>query len=271
VRWKNPRALAKSVLINEASTALGTLHSIGHTAVELQCEAGPDGGAFYSATGMTNIADGTERKLLLQDQIGLSILFYDFEGEFEKGERVLRNLVRNYERRAVHFVEFLISASTCQRLARYVTEFEERGYWRRYGLPNRPRQGEGAGCSAYAASFAEVGGFLLPEFEVGWSRFRRVPLRTLGGELNPGNRVNLLELASAPRSRWAKKEEAHRELFFWDPDRMYQWVRETHRELARGRADLGFPVTLKRARKAFGLEIDMRSVPTPEEPIWLSQ
>ena len=45
----------------------------------------------------------------------------------------------------------------------YFHEYRDRGYAQNYGLPLRPRYGEGAGCSAFAVSFLDVAGLLASD------------------------------------------------------------------------------------------------------------
>ena len=268
MNWKSPKTVAQSVLVNTVATLLGSQHSIGHAQTQLHCGGSDGQPEFFLASGMSNI-DDTDQDLVLKKKIGLSVLYYNFEGYFEKGSEVFADIGSKYGLKHTNHVTFEISPSTCRRLQQYVTEFESRGFWRNYGLPNRPRYGEGSGCSAYAASFPDVGGLMLPEFKSGWTRFRRVPTQYLGGDLNGGKKVSIFKIAAESGSHWAAPNEDHKEIFFWDPDMMYRWVKYTYQEVLAGRADLGYPTVTEFNERGYGLRIDMSALPTPTGPIWL--
>src|SRR5262249_44430205 len=123
---------------------------------------------FY--TGMTSSTSSEERKLLLSQGYGLGILFHDFQGMLEQSDEIEANLPTYLKKGGLDFLEYEINRDACLRLVEYKTEYEERGYGAHYGLPNRPRYGEGAGCTAYAVSFLELAGLETPEMRASWSR-----------------------------------------------------------------------------------------------------
>jgi hypothetical protein len=260
VSWKSPRRLAWSVVVNSlASSPFTRPHEIGHVSVELQCE-GP-GPRVYA--GMTSAESTTERRLLLRDQIGLGILFYTFDGKLDGEAEIRPDWEERREKGHGSWITFVIRDETCQRLRQYHAEYQARGLQQFYGLPLRPRQGEGAGCSAFAASFLELAGVLDDEFREGWSGTRLVPTRWIGGN---GRRVNLASiLLRWSATRWADESEPHVPIFFWDPDMMHRWIMAKWKEENSRATGDAIPGVERRTK---GLIYDRTGVPTPTDPIW---
>jgi hypothetical protein len=216
-------------------------------------------------TGMTTANDSEERELLLWKKIGLGILFHTFEGRLQQEREIENDLEARFKNGKVSWITFKIRELTCLRLAQYYDEYRGNEYDRYYGLPLRPLYREGAGCSAFGASFLEVAGLLEPEFRDHWTREVRVPLELIG-DPSSGKEVGLMTLLFGDRAkRWAESNEPHKSVFFWDPDLMHRWV------VAKWHLEQRSPSTeylRERRGKALGLVVDRREVSTPTGPIW---
>ena len=259
IDWSTPRALTASTFANQAA---GESHSIGHVNIELFC----DQGKIHELTGTTGAETSEVTRLLFREQVGLGLFFHTFaDGRLYRPGEITAELPERYATGNLTFLEYLVSEPTCLRLKRYLDEYRARGLDRFYGLSNRPRAGEGAGCSAFGASALEIAGLLDPVYRRHWSIALRVPRRAVGGHLT-GLRVPVRRVLLAPVGRrWAAEGEAGFPLFFWSPDRMHGWVQrawDSEKELP--------PLPYRRGRRgnALGFTFDARLIPTPTEPIW---
>jgi hypothetical protein len=195
--------------------------------------------------------------------MGLGVLFYNFPGRLETREDVERQWPERRRKGELAAIRYQISQSTCERLLQFEREYRENGYEQNYGLPRRPRYREGGGCTAYGTSYLELAGLLTEEMRHQWSKTIRVPQDLIGAP--EGDRwVSVGQLLTNFWRRWARPEHPHREVFFWDPDAMYQWINAAYDS---GRTDFG--------RQKVGavkvLTLDATDVPTPTDPIWLSE
>lgn len=248
--WSTPSKLAVSALKNRL-----TLKSrfMGHVFVELKC------GEKREITGMVGQNFDYLRQLLVENR-GLGILYHSFEGRLEDAAEVdaeLKTLAESGER--LNFVNYNLNAPTCERLMTYLKEYREKNVGRYYGLANRPLYGEGAGCSAFGASFVEVAGLMDSDLKDAWSNTINIPMKFAGPPLKDEG-VNLLKLMLAG-GKWADEKEPHKKLFFWEPDRMFRWVNS---QLAKP----GMNMSTTTFGKARGLVIDKTHYPAPEGPIF---
>ncbi len=263
IDWATPSLLAKSTLANQAPYGKHPLkHSIGHVNVEVACG---DRVQDRILAGMTS-ADKSDRIwLLLKDRIGLGVLFHDFEGKLQETSEIEEDIASRMPTGDISWLTIKINQGSCQRLLQYYSEYRERGYDKHYGLHLRPRYGEGAGCSAFGASFLELAGVLDQEFVEGWQLTRLVPEGLIGSEIR---RVSLWELIwSRKAKRWAEPDEPHRRIDFWDPDVMHQWALRTWKQESISPSG---KYLLQKNGKSYGLLVDRVDVPTPADPIWKS-
>ena len=251
VDWASPRSLARSVLLNQLSFAG---HPIGHVQIGLESP-----GTRRFATGMVQISMPEQRKKIIQEGLGLGTLFRDFPGRIETTDAIYPEIQGRFSRGNISYLKFLVSPAAHARALTYAREYVERGYSAHYGLPNRPLYGEGAGCSAFAASFLEVTGLLDPEFFSAWSRTICVPEKWIGGV---DRKVSLLGLLD-PRgsSSWATESEPHRKIFFWDPDLMHSWALRVWSSDER-------PFGREKTKNACGLILDRRDAVVPQGTVW---
>ena len=133
---------------------------------------------------------------------------------------------------------------------------------RYYGLANRPRHGEGAGSSAFAASFVDVLNILDQDMKESWSQTVKIPFELAGLPLSD-NKVSLLKLIRFSGS-WARESEKYHMLTFWDPDLMVQWVKK---KITMNSA----AYSVLKIKNSKGVMIDKSHFPVPEGPIWLQR
>jgi hypothetical protein len=250
--WTTPSTLAKSALMNRISFKP---RFIGHVFVELQC------GEHHDITGMTGKRFDYLNQLLIE-QKGLGILYHSFEGTLEEKDKVLPELKEFNEQGYSNFARFKLSEKQCQRVVKYLEEYRSNNVGRYYGLVNRPRFGEGAGCTAFGASFLDVLDIVDQDIRESWSHTVNVPLELAGPPLRTEG-VSLFKIMFNAGS-WAKENEKHEKLTFWDPDRMHTWVKN---KVTNKQGD--YEIT--QIGKSQGVVFDKSHIPTPEGPIWLQQ
>lgn len=266
VDWSTPKTLTWSAARNNMSPET---HKIGHANIHLRCgSAEGDDRDYEILTGMTTGEDDPTMRMLKHEGYGLGILFATVPGRLESQNEVSRDLHDRFGSGRVNFMQFRISAATCGRLADYVTQYQARGYDRAYGLPNRPRHGEGAGCTAFAASFLDLAGLHPDYLREGWNKTRLAPAFLTGGPLT-GHFVPLLALLRPLRPlRWARPGEPHYAINFYDPDALFQHINSSWDA---GENPLGnHPASARLAAigRARGFTFDATSIPTPDDPIW---
>jgi hypothetical protein len=250
--WTTPSTLAKSALLNRISLKP---RFIGHVFVELEC------GEEHELTGMTGKKFDYLNQLLIE-QKGLGILYHSFEGGLEDKEKILPELTKFQKDGYSTFVKFILNPKQCLRASTYLKEYRKNNVGRHYGLSNRPRHGEGAGCSAFGVSFVDVLDILDQDMRDHWSQTVNIPLEYAGPPLRDQG-VSLFKVMFNASS-WAKESDKHQKLTFWDPDKMHQWVKKK--------------VSLKqelykiiKIKNADGVVFDKSHFPVPEGPIWLQQ
>lgn len=248
--WSTPASLAKSALINRISLKP---RFIGHVFVELSC------GERHELTGMVGKHFDYLNQLLVEKK-GLGILYHSFEGKMETKEEITPELTKFQDEGYSNFVTFKISPTQCERALSYLDEYRKNNFGKFYGLSNRPRYGEGAGCSAYGASFLDVLGIMDEDIKKSWSETVRIPLQFAGPPLQKDG-VNLLKIMFNADS-WAKDGDPYQELTFWDPDRMHTWVKTK----VEGK-DPNYQII--KVRNTSGVVIDRSASPLPSEPIFL--
>lgn len=165
LKWESPKVLTESVLKNEIINFLfSKTHSIGHANIEVKCKV--QGKTVSFLTGMTGAENREVMDVLLKKKIGMGILLHTFKGHLDELPLIQKDFKQRFKNGKISYIRFLISEETCTRLNEYYVEYQRLGLQNSYGLSNRPLYKEGAGCSAFAASFVEVAGLFLPELEM---------------------------------------------------------------------------------------------------------
>ena len=190
---------------------------MGHVDIELKATL-PSGEKVQFFTGM--VASNLNAKtMLFKKKIGMGIVFHSFSGRMD-GPEDIEKYFENKER--INFLCLKISAETAQKIYQYYQEYKQQKIYQYYGLSNRPLYKEGAGCSAFAVSFLQVAELMNSEVESAWSYLIKIPTKLIGPPLGK-RKVNFFKLLFT-YCPWAKSDEEYKEIFFWDPDKMFNWV-----------------------------------------------
>lgn len=249
IDWSTPSSLAITALKNRVSLKS---HFMGHVWVELTC------GEYHDVTGMVGKNPDYATQLIM-NQRGLGILFHSFEGRLEDKGDIIDERAQLMKEGRINFVKFKLNPGLCQRARTYLEEYRKNNVGRHYGLVNRPRHGEGAGCSAFGSSFVDVLKIIDQDMRESWSHTVKIPLHLAGPPVRDEG-VGLLKVMLHSES-WAKDQDPHRPLTFWDPDRMYSWVKE---KISQNQSNY----VIEKIQNAQGILIDKSHFPVPEEPIW---
>lgn len=252
IDWTTPASLLKSAVKNKMSF---DPRFMGHVFVEFKC------GNTIELTGMTGKNFDYLNQIILQGR-GLGVLYHSFEGQLENKSELEPELNDLLKEGSVTFTKFLINDGQCQRLTQYLSEYREKNVGRYYGLANRPRFGEGAGCSAFAASFADVAGVMEQEMREAWSQSVYIPMELAGAPIRDEH-VTFLKVLMNGNS-WATDKEPHKRLDFWNPDKMHAWVNEKIKLKQTY-------YTVEKIQNAQGVVFDKTIIPAPMGPIWLQQ
>lgn len=251
VDWSSPRASLVSGLKNKLSFAP---HFMGHAWVELKC------GDRHELTGMTDVDPDYFSKVIFE-QRGMGVFFHSFPGRMENKEDIEKELQDYFKNGGMNFVRFNLNPPQCARALQYLDEYRKNNVGRYYGLANRPRHGEGSGCSAFAVSFPDVLDILDQEMKEAWSYHIKIP-HELAGPPIKDETVNVFKILG--RDTWASDNEKHIPLSFWSPDKMYTWVQEKSNQKRSG-------YTVTKIENVQGVVFDKSHFPAPEGPIWLQQ
>lgn len=250
--WSTPASLAKSAAMNRFSFKS---RFIGHVWAEVRC------GEKQVLTGMIGKKFDYFNQLLIQNK-GLGILFHSFEGTLENADDIKKEMLELIEAGRINYARFILNEKNCQRLVKYAEEYKANKVDRHYGLSNRPRFAEGAGCSAFGASFLDVAGILDTEILEEWSKTVNIPLELAGPPVRDDG-VSLFKVIMSANA-WAKPTDEHKKIFFFDPDSMYNWAQK------RINSPESYGDYKKEERnKMKGIVFDRSNRPAPESPIWL--
>jgi hypothetical protein len=250
IDWSGPSQLFWSNLKNQLSLQA---RKLGHVNVHLSCDNKPE-----VLTGMTASNFDAKSRILLHGQ-GFGILWHSFAGKLEDMSELKQELPQYTKQNRLSFLSVKLSESNCHRLIQYLDEFKQHKVDRYYGLAHRPLFLEGAGCSAFGASFLEVAGIKLQGMDQ-WSGKVRIAEKLLGAPIRD-KYVSLIDLLTMPDS-WEKANRPAEEIFFYDPNYMHQWVIKTHQSNQLG---LFQAVDIMGAK---GLIIDYSSLQATAAPIW---
>lgn len=242
--WSSPKSLF-------VSAAKGKLlfkpHFMGHMWAELKC------GGKSEFTGMTGDNPDFINQIVFQNR-GLGVFYHSFPGKMENSTDIQKEISDYQNAGGMNFIRFSLNENQCKRAEQYLVEFRKNNVGRNYGLAHRPRHAEGAGCSAYAVSFADVLKVMDQEMKEAWTDEIKIP-----SELE---NVSFLKILSA--DKWATDNEKHQVLRFWNPDKIYTYIsNKVSKPMS------GYSVT--KLGNVSGIVFDKSYLPVPLEPIWNQQ
>ena len=257
IDWSSPMSLARGSLLNRLTFHhVKHKHAIGHVFIELRDK----NGAVF--TGSVPAKENSSQRWVLKEGYGLGILFAPIEGALDSSEGLQAELVDRYQSGRIGFIRFLLNQQTYDRLQTYFKDYQARGFNKIYNGLNRPREGLGAGCSAFGISFLEVAGLMHPVWKKLWPIEVRIPTKLIGGPITR-QKVPLTKVLSV--FRWARPDEPHQVLTLYEPYKIWDWIVKTWNQ---EKAQPTHKVGLMLRGKAKGLVYDCRHLPCPTEPIF---
>ena len=260
INWKSPVTLMFSYISNTfAKSPYGSeKHPIGHMIVELKDST------RYALCGATSQANSGMTKKVMRKGYGLGILFETISGRLEEKDDNISQVLQRSEEGDIAFVTYKINQIVFDRLWQYLQEYKLKGYDKLYNGSNKPREGLGAGCSAFAHSFLEVGGLadVLPSNE--WEVNVEVPEKLIGGGKKNARHVKVTKLLFA--FRWGNpKKQTNRTLFLYEPTLFYNWILNKYKN---NNGDNY--ISTSHLKNAKGLLIDCSAIMPKNEPIWIN-
>ncbi len=260
MNWHSPQSLFFSYVDNLLARSRYILrsHPMGHLVIELK-----------DSTRQTTVGIVAESKSDLAYKVyakgyGLGILFTGLSGNMEEGEINTRELSKRARRGDVAFIKFNLCSDAFDRLWRYLEEYKMRSYHKIYNGENKPREGKGAGCTAFGTSFIDIAGLRSAVETDKWIVRANVPDKLIGGPVGNNRWVGIHRIMF--KRKWADTtRQPYRKIVYHEPSLIYGWIA--------GEWATKGPVTAhgyKRAQKgkAMGLEIDCSQYTVPDEPIW---
>ena len=263
INWKSPRSLAFSSLRNllAKSHYRRHRHFIGHVMVELKDST------HYAILGVVPRSKGNIALRSYLQAHGLGVLFEQLPGKLEEGVDNRHQVTDRYPAGDIAFVKFKINEAAFLRLWQYQEQYKRLGYDKIYNGANKPREGKGAGCSAYGVSFIEIAGLMNPDELAKWTVKVNVPLKLIGGPEGGYRWVPLIKVVAS--GKWADTaRDCYRRLRYYEPRLMYDWI------VAQWNA-LQEPGQNKYSRelrgKSMGIVIDCREQKVPDDPIFINR
>lgn len=260
INWNSPHCVLSSYLKNMMGKNDGiSRHDMGHVIVELKDDS------HYAMLGAAPAGKYTLSWKVLFCGYGFGGFFYGFDGMVVKGDANVPEIQKRLSKGAVAYIKVKLSPEVFSRVWTYATEYEKYGYDKIYNGTNRPRYGEGAGCSAYGVSFLEVAGLPFKDITEQWKVSVPIQSKLVGGPVNDGKYVNLLRIFF--KYKWADTQrEKYIMASYYEPTVMYNWIQK-----ACGNAGSLANAQLEKVGRAQGLVFDYTQAPLPTEPIWLCE
>lgn len=261
INWESPAKLLKSFIKNSTSKSPnGTSNfAIGHMMVELKHNN------QYALVGTSARSKVEMINNVLMNGYGLGILFASIPGKLQEKEENEIYVKEKIEEGRIAFITYKINLHVFDRLWTYLEGYKEKSYYKIYNGKNLPRQGKGAGCSAFAMSFVEVGGLmdLFPTKD--WFVHVKAPQYLIGGPPGLNREVGLEEIFF--RNSWVKnKREGYQNICYYEPSLLYNFIGQmwdSHTDT---------PLIKKYNKgKAKGFIIDATDKTCPAEAIWQDQ
>ena len=214
--WHSPHSLLVSTIRNYyAKAKYQPRRMLGHMVIELKKDT------VVFLTGMVSDEIADLKNSILNEKIGLGVLFKLVKGHLEETSQVQSELRTRTKLAEAAFISFKISDSTYRYLLSFIDSFKLRGYDSLYNGFNMPRAGKGSGCTAFGISFLELINALLPEYSDKWAVHINVPEKLIGDKLNQ-RKVSIRRILFS--FRWAGKAQAYRKLILYEPYLIYSWV-----------------------------------------------
>ncbi len=258
INWSSPRSMFLSYGANLLKKNKYPPHShpLGHLIVELKDSS------HYTITGMVAESRGDINSKVLRDGYGLGILFAPLNGKLREGRDNLDEIEARYTNGEVRFMKFTLSQANFSRLWQYLEEYKQFGYDKIYNGENKPREGKGAGCSAFGTSFIDVAGLLPKDVMNKWVVKANVPGKLIGG---PGGNKRWVGLPKILfKGKWAGSSKHNsKTIAYYEPSLIYAWI------LTEWNKTNNINGSVREIRgSAKGIVIDCTKSAVPADPIW---
>ena len=260
MNWHSPQSLLFSYVDNllARNRYIMRRHPMGHLVIELK-----------DSTRQTIVGIVAESKSDLAYKVyakgyGLGILFTGLSGNMEEGEINAKEMLVRTRRGDVAYISFNLCNDAFERLWRYLGEYKQRSYHKIYNGENKPREGKGAGCTAFGTSFIDVAGLGSAVDIEQWTVRANVPDKLIGGPEGNNRWVGIHRIMF--KRKWADTtRQAYRKIVYHEPSLIYRWIMN---EWATKGAITTHGYKRTQKGKAKGLLIDCAQYTVPNEPIW---
>ncbi len=263
MNWKSPQALLVSYVNNilARNKYVKRRHPMGHLIVELK-----DTGS-YSLIGIVAESKSDLAYKVSVKGYGLGILVTRLAGQMQEEADNRKEVEKRCEKGDITFLKFKINRATFTKLKQYLAEYKERGYDKIYNGENKPREGKGAGCSAFGVSFIELAGLMQKHELSTWQVQVQIPENLVGGPEANNRWVGLHKILL--KRKWADTtRQRYRTITYYDPALINNWILSEWDHTGK----IEHPhYTRELKGKAKGLVIDAATQTVPDNPIWISK
>lgn len=261
MNWSSPKKLLFSYINScvAKSNYKDFKHPLGHVMVEL------NDSTRHVITGMVAQSTKAQMQMVKNKGYGLGVLTAIAPGKLRENTPNANDLLLRYPKGDVAFIRYQLSHDNFNRLWTYLEEYKNQGFDSMYNGDNKPREGKGAGCSAFGVSFLELAKLLTPEQEQAWQMEVPIQASLLGGPKHEHRFVRWYKIAFT--NHWAKSTDSNTyTIRFFEPKLMYAWIQKQHDDLLQAKHGLAQSVNNLKAK---GFVIDCTYHSTINEPIWL--
>ena len=219
--------------------------------------------------GMTSI-DETKEDLnkVLFEGASLEQMITNVSGRFLSEKDILKWLPILEKKGLVHKLTFRLNPYTCRRLLFYLADYKTYRFDKIYGgLHSDALNGQGAGCASFGTSFIRAAGLYTEEFEREWKRELRIPKNLIGTEEQTAEVGFFGFVLWGHDGAWAKENEPHNKISFWDPELMFNWIQG----VATGTKKFeSYQYEVKTKHKSHEVIVKTGGYPTPITMVWES-
>lgn len=182
-------------------------------------------------TGMVNISHKDFRHHALKEKAGLGILGIAIDGKLEETKEIREKIQAYAKRDNIASVTYRLNEKSFRQVItflEYYSSEDSLGHKpsRYYGGAFWPLyEYEGAGCTAFGMAMLSVAGIWEEEMSE-WKVEVDIPIELIGGELNGGRAVKLLDILQTKQWHSGRGNENTDYVPFWifEPTLIYNWI-----------------------------------------------
>lgn len=261
--WRSPRHLLLSYVKSyTARTPYKKYpHPLGHIIVELADTS------HYALSGMVALSTKPQMQMVWKKGYGLGVLRAVSPGKLREDHFNADDLRERFPNGDVAFIRYELSQEMFNYLWTYFEEYKSFGFDSLYNGENKPREGKGAGCSAFGVSFLEIAGLLTAAQKWAWQVEVPVQKNLLGGPLHNHRRVGVHQIVFT--KKWANKNDTTAyAIRYYEPYFMYQWIQHEYHKLKQVPTLQSSTSIIQQAK---GCVFNCKQQAVPNEPIWQFQ